>query len=59
MYVLDALQESPAASTQGVELGDFRLLCSGILYNGNVVTYDWTKSDVCRSLLRGGSYFTS
>jgi len=53
MYVLDALQESPAASTRGVELGEFRLLCSGILYNGNVVTYDWTKSDVCRSLLRG------
>ncbi len=53
MYVLDALRESPADSTWGVELGEFRLLCSGILYNGNVVTYDWTKSDVCRSLMKG------
>jgi hypothetical protein len=53
MYVLDALRELPAVSTSGVELGEFRLLCSGILYNGNIETHDWTKSDVCRSLLRG------
>jgi hypothetical protein len=53
MYVLDALRESAADSTRGVELGEFRLLCSGVLYNGNVETHDWTKSDVCRSLLRG------
>jgi hypothetical protein len=53
MYVLDALREPSADATAGVEFGEFRLLCSGILYNGNIETYDWTKSDVCRSLLRG------
>ncbi len=52
MYVLDALREPSTGATAGVELGEFRLLCSGILYNGTVVTHDWTKSDVCRSLLR-------
>ena len=57
MHVLDALRESSADPADRVEVGESRLLCSGILYNGNVGTYDWTKSDVCRSLLRGRIVF--
>lgn len=46
MYVLDALK--PNAGSQQHE---YRLLCSGALYNGNVVTTDWTKSEPGRRLL--------
>src|SRR3954468_9671728 len=52
MYVLDFL----AGRLQSVleddwQLTEFRLLSSGALYNGNVVTTDWTKSDVVRRIL--------
>ena len=46
MYVLDALR--PQANAR---YSEFRLLCSGCLYRGNVQTGDWMKSDACRLLL--------
>ena len=53
MYILEYL-----AGKYG-NLGDkdsivteYRLLCSGELYNGRVQTFDWRKSDVTRILLR-------
>lgn len=49
-YVLRSLKlrdgEAPA-----VEESEFRLLCSGVLYNGSVQTTDWTKSDASRLLM--------
>jgi hypothetical protein len=52
MYVFDALRQPSGQAAPGEE-SEFRLLCSGTLYRGAVQTYDWTKSDVCRVLLRG------
>jgi hypothetical protein len=46
MYVLDALR-----SRAGAPQSEFRLLCSGALYNGNYAMTDWTKSDAARLLL--------
>lgn len=49
MYVLDYL----AGILTGADplRMEFRLLCSGAIYNGNVQTSDWTKSDVVRRIL--------
>ena len=51
MYVLDFLkgQLGPEADGDGV-IFDYRLLCSGELYNARVVTFDWRKSDAARVL---------
>ena len=52
MYVLDFLAgrlQSPHENEWQVT--EFRLLCSGALYNGKVMTTDWTKSDVVRRIL--------
>jgi hypothetical protein len=49
MYVLEYLA---GKLTGGDPLTmEFRLLCSGVIYNGNVMTTDWTKSDVVRRIL--------
>jgi hypothetical protein len=39
------------APAKSVEV-EYRLACSGELYNRNVLTADWRKSDVTRILLR-------
>jgi hypothetical protein len=52
VYLLDALRDPPSASGLPIEGAEFRLVCSGVLYRGNVVTADWTKSGICRLLLR-------
>jgi len=46
MYVLDALKPQT-----GAQQYEFRLLCSGTLYNGNAVGADWAKSEPGRLLL--------
>ncbi len=51
MYVLDALKGPTRNSSVSTEASEFRLLCSGTLYNGRVQASDWTKSIKCRDLL--------
>jgi len=55
MYVLDLLKRSNsnAAQATGYVSFEYRLLCSGELYNANVITADWRKSDVTRLLVDG------
>ena len=52
LFVLDWLRKAggvePAAGSITVE---YRLVCSGELYNGDVRTMDWQESDICRVLL--------
>jgi hypothetical protein len=52
MYVLDFLSELKSQSMDDQATFEYRLLCSGELYNGKVMTGDWRKSDATRSLLR-------
>lgn len=52
MYVLDLLKRSNLEATEasdGVAF-EYRLLCSGEVYNANVITADWRKSDGTRLL---------
>jgi hypothetical protein len=52
MYVLDHLAGrygSPSDTNAAVT--EYRLLCSGELYNGRIQAFDWRKSDVTRNLL--------
>lgn len=53
MYILDYLggKYSGPASRED-RTAEYRLLCSGELYNSRVLTLDWRKSDVTRNLLR-------
>jgi len=53
MYALGFLKErsEEKLSTGAVEV-EYRLVCSGELYNRNVKTGDWRKSGVARILLR-------
>ncbi len=54
MYVLQFLEKAvdrEVAAAESVEV-EYRLACSGELYNRNVLTADWRKSDVTRILLR-------
>jgi len=48
MYILDFLKNP--LPTNNMVTFDYRLLCSGVLYNCDVVTADWTKSDASRIL---------
>jgi hypothetical protein len=52
MYLLDVLRERTDRQDAPTEKSEFRLLCSGALYNGRVFAGDWTMSDACRILLR-------
>lgn len=52
MYVLDFLSGLNNQSMSDQATFEYRLLCSGELYNGNVLSADWRKSDATRSLLR-------
>ena len=47
MYILDFL----AGRLTGEGISEYRLLCSGELYSGNVITFDRRKSDATRGLL--------
>jgi len=49
MYFVKFLQT--AEQQAGGDQVEYRLVCSGELYNRNVQTYDWRKSDVTRILL--------
>lgn len=50
MYVLDYLAGRYANRSDTV-ISEFRLLCSGVLYNARVQALEWQKSDAARSLL--------
>jgi hypothetical protein len=52
MHVLDFLAGPYNKHSDDVATFEYRLLCSGELYNGNVMTTDWRKSDTTRFLLR-------
>jgi hypothetical protein len=54
MYVLDLLNSSQFSQPKqpDVVAFEYRLLCSGELYNSQVLTFDWRKSDVTRLLLK-------
>jgi hypothetical protein len=47
MLVLDFL----AGKYSNAPISEYRVVCSGELYNGNVQTFDWRKSDATRRLL--------
>jgi hypothetical protein len=52
MYILDILKQVNSDATELLDsvAFEYRLLCSGELYNANVITADWRKSDVTRLL---------
>jgi hypothetical protein len=51
MYVLDFLADFPDYQQVGDKVSfEYRLLCSGELYNAEVLTSDWRKNDVTRVL---------
>jgi hypothetical protein len=55
MYVLQYLkqsQQSRSGSDEETVEVEYRLACSGELYNRRVITADWRKSDITRVLLR-------
>src|ERR1700752_2695199 len=53
-YTLNFLaKEYTGKETTACDIIEFRLLCSGALYRGNVETADWRKSDITRILLDG------
>lgn len=53
MYVLQFLERlsNKSDSADGVQV-EYRLACSGELYNRSIQTHDWRKSDATRVLLR-------
>ncbi len=55
MYVIDLLKRSSSEAAQAAEgvSFEYRLLCSGELYNANVDALDWRKSDYTRLLVDG------
>jgi len=53
MYVLDFLRGFPNVKDKAVVAFEYRLLCSGELYNGSVQTTDWRKSTITRILCDG------
>lgn len=53
MYVLDFLKGFPDVKNDDVVDFEYRLLCSGELFNGNVKTFDWRKSTITRILCDG------
>lgn len=58
MYVLDLLDSSQSNQPKPTDVAafEYRLLCSGELYNSQIITTDWRKSDATRLLL--GKPFT-
>ena len=55
MYILDLLKRSHSDAPKASDSVSFeyRLLCSGELYNAEVITADWRKSDGTRLLVPG------
>lgn len=52
MYVLPFLSDSlPRKSDDDVVAFEYRLLCSGEVYNKSILTGDWRKTDITRLLL--------
>ncbi len=51
MHLVEFLRGSQPPDSESVEV-EYRLACSGELYNRKVVTADWRKSDITRVLLR-------
>lgn len=53
MYILDLLKRSNLDATEASDsvAFEYRLLCSGELYNASVITADWRKSDGTRLLV--------
>jgi hypothetical protein len=55
MYLLQFLETAPsratAAAPEAVDI-EYRLACSGELFNRKIITGDWRKSDITRVLLR-------
>lgn len=60
MYLLGWLREEAGKPARSDTITtEYRLICSGELYNSDVRTTDWRKSDPCRWLattMRIGSY---
>lgn len=53
MYILDFFRNINLQSKVSENVGfEYRLLCSGALYNGIVQTSDWRKSDVTRIIFK-------
>lgn len=52
MYILEFLKgQRPEQPGNDVITCEYRLLCSGEIYNGDVKTFEWRKSTACRLLL--------
>jgi len=52
MYILEFLKgQTPEQSDKEIIACEYRLLCSGEIYNGDVNTLDWRKSTQCRLIL--------
>lgn len=52
MYLLDYLKDPEfKKSPENFVIVEYRLLCSGELYRGNVLTFDWRKETITRLLL--------
>jgi len=49
-FVIDLLKNKFASPSKERIVSEYRLTCSGCLYNGNVETFDWTKSSTTRNL---------
>lgn len=50
MYVLDFLKGFPNEKND-IATFEYRFLCSGELYRGSVLTWDWRKSAITRIVL--------
>jgi hypothetical protein len=50
MYVLDFLKGFHDVQESDLVTFEYRLLCSGELFNGSILTHDWRKSDGARIL---------
>src|SRR6266481_144422 len=48
MYVLDFLKGFTNVPEKDLVAFEYRFLCSGEIYNGSVVTFDWRKSSASR-----------
>jgi len=52
MYLLDYLKDPEfKKSLESFVIVEYRLICSGELYRGNVLTFDWRKETITRLLL--------
>jgi hypothetical protein len=46
MYLLSFLKDPQCTQSAKRIAVEYRLLCSGELYNGDIIAIDWRKSDV-------------